>query len=334
MAERVADLRRHRQVALLLIGLLSMQPAARAASQSCDRDCLNGHVDAYLAALVAHDAARLPLARDVKFTENLVPLPLGSAGLWQTVTGRGTYNIYAADVVTGNAGWIGVVGESGKPLFMALRLKVVAGRISEAETLVGRISLNAAESAGAPRPDFARVEPAATRSSRAALIAMVSGHWDGMEQGRGDLAPYTDDCERHDNGRVTTGPRRPPAPGEKAGDIGLKGIGELTCKGQMASGRFKNGNRVYPRRVWAVDEERGLVVGYYSPNVPGTAKEVRVFGEPFEVGADERLPFTIQQVEMFKIVNGQISRVEVVLGPRVPYGMRSPFDMQTLWQER
>ena len=37
---------------------------------------------------------------------------------------------------------------------------------------------------------------------------------------------------------------------------------------------------------------------------------------------------------MFKIVRGEISKVEVVLGPRVPYGMRSPFDMQTLWQKR
>ena len=36
----------------------------------------------------------------------------------------------------------------------------------------------------------------------------------------------------------------------------------------------------------------------------------------------------------FKIRNGQISRVEVVLGPRVPYGMRSPFDMKTLWEPR
>ena len=29
-----------------------------------------------------------------------------------------------------------------------------------------------------------------------------------------------------------------------------------------------------------------------------------------------------------------ITRVEVVLGPRVPYGMRSPFDMESLWQPR
>jgi hypothetical protein len=318
---------------LAAAALLAALPAT-AARSGCDRDCLTGHVDAYLAALIARDASRLPLAREVRFTENLVPLQLGREGLWQTVTGRGRFNLYVADTKTGNASWIGTVEENGKPLFMALRLKIVAGRIAEAETLLGRIALNSADTVGPPRADFARVEPQATRSTRPDLIAMVSRHWDGMEQGSGELAPYTDDCERYDNGQRTTGPRRPPAPGEPAGDVGLRGIGELTCKGQMASGRFRNGNRVYPRRVWGVDEERGLVVGYYSPNVPGTAREVQVFGVPFTVGPDELLPFTIQQVELFKVVGGRISRVEVVLGPRVPYGMRSPFDMRTLWQPR
>lgn len=55
-------------------------------------------------------------------------------------------------------------------------------------------------------------------------------------------------------------------------------------------------------------------------------------GHTITIGPDELIPFTIEQVEMFKIVNGEISRVEVVLGPRVPYGMRSPFDMRTLWE--
>jgi hypothetical protein len=39
----------------------------------CDRTCLKGLVDSYLAALVAHDPSRVPIARDVKFVENTVP---------------------------------------------------------------------------------------------------------------------------------------------------------------------------------------------------------------------------------------------------------------------
>ena len=103
----------------------------------------------------------------------------------------------------------------------------------------------------------------------------------------------------------------------------------------MNSGRFKNGNRVYPRRIWAVDAEYGLVVGLFTPNVPGTARTLHLRnGQTIAVAPDELIPFTIEQVEMFRIVRGQISRVEVVLGPRVPYGTRSPFDMKSLWEPR
>lgn len=44
--------------------------AASAAEQSCDRACLTGFVDQYLAAMVARDPAKLPLAKSVKFTED------------------------------------------------------------------------------------------------------------------------------------------------------------------------------------------------------------------------------------------------------------------------
>jgi hypothetical protein len=103
----------------------------------------------------------------------------------------------------------------------------------------------------------------------------------------------------------------------------------------MNSGRFNNGNRVVPRRIWAVDRDFGLVVGLFTPNVPGDVHDIHLRnGTTLHVDATELVPFTIEQVEMFKITHGEISKVEVVLGPRVPYGMRSPFDMQTLWQER
>lgn len=307
--------------------------ADASAAASCDRACLNGFADRYIEALVAKDASRLPLAPNVRFTENLVPLQIGKEGLWRTVTGRGTFNLYVADTKTGTATWTGVVSEMDRPVFMSVRLRIEKERITEVESIIGRVALTGADKAVAPRPDFDRVEPAATRSSREKLAAIVSGHWDNMEQGRGDLTPYTDDCERYDNGHLTTGTLHAPPPGEKPEGNGFSVVGKLDCRGQMASGRFRNGNRVDPRRVWAIDEERGLVMGYYSPNVPGTARSVNVFGETFQVGPDEKVPFTIQQVEIFKIVDGKVSRVEVTLGPRVPYGMRGPFDVQATWKK-
>src|SRR3954463_15242478 len=43
---------------------------APAAAGGCDRACLVGFVDQYLDALVAQDPKRLPVAANVKFTEN------------------------------------------------------------------------------------------------------------------------------------------------------------------------------------------------------------------------------------------------------------------------
>ncbi len=212
----------------------------------------------------------------------------------------------------------------------AIRLKVVDHRITEAETLVGRVGLGAADTVAGPRADFSQPIAPAEQSSREALIAIAKSNWDAMEQGNGDLAPYAQDCERFDNGRKTTNGPSPGRPAKANADIG-----SLGCYGQMNSGRFKNGNKVYPRRVWAVDREYGLVVGLFTPNVPGTARTLHLRnGQTLTVGPDELIPFTIEQVEMFRIVQGQISRVEVVLGPRVPYGTRSPFDMKSLWEPR
>jgi len=285
----------------------------------------------YAAALVDHAPARLPVTADVRFTENLVPLKFGEQGLWKTVTGRRNFDIYAADPDAGNVVWIGIVKENDKAVMMTARLKVVGHRITELETLVGRSALTAAATVEGPRPDFAALVPPAERLSRQRLMAIASSNWDAMERGDGHIAPYAVDCERYDNGEKTS---KGESPAKGAPDSGGDPK-DRSCFGQMNSGRFNNGNRVYPRRIWAVDREYGLVVGLFTPNVPGNAREIRLRnGSTLKPEGSELLPFTIEQVEMFKIVRGEISKVEVVLGPRVPYGMRSPFDMRTRWQEK
>lgn len=316
--------------ALGVAALLAFSAPASAADTQCDRDCLNAHAEAYVAALVAKDISALPLADDVRFSENLVPLAIGKEGLWRTISGKRDWDVYASDEQLGNANWIGIVDEMGKAVFLAVRLRIEDGQITEAETLVGRSPLTAADHAPPARAFFSEVEPAGTRSSRERLMEIVHQHWDAMETGVAIRSNYRDDCVRYDNGHLTTGTTKSPAEG---GPPSTK-IGEFGCYGQMASGRFVNGNTVYPRSFWGVDVERGLVIGYFSPNVPGDAKSVEVFGQTVVMGPDELVPFTIQQVELFKIVDGQVKGVEVVFGPRVPFGMRSPFEMEDLWRQK
>jgi hypothetical protein len=325
----------HKSFVMMATWILGAVPMMAAAapdiSSRCDRQCLVSIAEQYAVALVNHAPASLPAVPSVRFTENLVPLKFGEQGLWRTVTGRRDFNIYAADTASGNSVWIGIVLENGTAVMTTARLKIVDHRITEAETLVGRSPLTGAATAAGPRPDFAQIVPPAERLDRDRLIAIARSNWDAMERGDGHLAPYAVDCERHDNGEKTS---QGNSPARGAPDSGGS-LDDRSCFGQMNSGRFNNGNRVYPRRIWAVDRDYGIVVGLFTPNVPGDAHDIHLRnGTALHADATELVPFTIEQVEMFKIVHGEISKVEVVLGPRVPFGMRSPFDMQTLWQER
>jgi hypothetical protein len=103
----------------------------------CDRACLNGFVDRYLAAMVAHDPTGLPLAKAVKYTENGQTLKLGE-GMWGVANAVGKYKLYFADPASGGAGFFGVVEENGHPQILALRLRIEERRISEIEAIVAR----------------------------------------------------------------------------------------------------------------------------------------------------------------------------------------------------
>jgi hypothetical protein len=83
-------------------------------------------------------------ARDTKFTENGVRLPLGNEGLWFRMSGKGTYKFYVPDIETQQVAFIGTVREGGKTttdgtlVALALRLKIVNNRITEIEQLAIR----------------------------------------------------------------------------------------------------------------------------------------------------------------------------------------------------
>ena len=118
---------------------------AQGGSGACDRACLESLVDKYLDAAIAHDPKQLPLARDVKFTENGVRLEVGDAH-WKTVTGKGTYRLFVTDAEAGQVAFIGTIreearGPEGSPSALALRLKVRNRQITEIETLVIRSTI-------------------------------------------------------------------------------------------------------------------------------------------------------------------------------------------------
>jgi len=135
----------------LLLGVRAT-PAAQGQG-NCDRACLEGFVDTYLDAWIARDPRKLPLGRNVKFTENGQQLELGD-GSWNVAFGKGKYRLFVTDTQTGQVGVITTVTEDGAgpgqsiASMLALRLKVQNRQISEVEALFVRPAANAGGGGG------------------------------------------------------------------------------------------------------------------------------------------------------------------------------------------
>ena len=67
-----------------------------AGNTECDRQCLAGFMTTYLEALVGRDASKMPVTKNVKYTENGVRLNL-TDGLWQTASAIPTYRVDVID---------------------------------------------------------------------------------------------------------------------------------------------------------------------------------------------------------------------------------------------
>jgi len=293
----------------LMIPIAAVVPLMNVAAQpaaSCDRACLEGWVDRYLVAMRDGNVDPALFAREVKFTENGVRLPLGNEGLWYAMSGIGSYKFYVPDVDTQQVAFIGTVRENGTGpddgdlVAIALRLKIVDGRITEAEQLAIRpSSVNSSrgdfpptgegvEAMGAPHSIFLESIPEAEWMSRAELITTANYYFTGLENNDGNgYYPFTDDCVRFENGV----------------DVLARSGTRITCKEQFETGVRGIVSRIRDRRFVAVDRERGIVF-------------------TFAFFDHHRINWTWQLAELFKIENGQIRRIEAIFH-RAPFGMGS-----------
>jgi len=291
---------------------------------------MTGLVDRYLEALVRHDATGLPLNRDVRFTENTAQIEVGSEGLWVAASEVPTGpRIYAIDVGAGQAGFYGVMKERGRPLIIALRLKVVNGQITEIEHVLARtIREDALRNLMTPRPEFTSDVTPADRLPRERMVAIADSYFEAIEHADGKLAPFSDDCVRRENGGQTTmNPTPVPWPvslGSKQADDAMAYIGTLSCSAQLDTHVMDFITRLWPRRHEIVDEEKGLVFSLPMFQHRGMTGPVRIYNVP---GVDS-LPLggatsNLQAGEIFKIDRGgQITAIEA-MGAQLPYGTLS-----------
>jgi hypothetical protein len=302
--------------ALLLVAFVQTAKPAAAPAAGCDRACLNGLIDQYLAALVAHDSSKLPLAKNVKFTEDGVKLDVGD-GLWATASGLGNYKLYFDEPQEGAAGVFALIQENGTPAILHVRLKVVGKIIMEIETLVARKDTTAllnTDNLTAVRPVFLETVPPADRPSRAEMVAMVGKYFDGIEQGNGDIVPFDKDCIRIENGIQT-------CPGSATSPLGA-----LSCGAQLSTKIFTYIHSISPRRFPIVDDERGLVLAIVRFNHPATQQTVEVPGRgKMTMGRYSQWPNSTEIAELFKIRDRKIKEISAVI-------VTQPYKAPTGWE--
>jgi hypothetical protein len=289
--------------------------------------------DSYLAALVAHDASKAPMAANAKFTEQAKVLKAGEEGLWKSaISTSTTFKIPVADPISGQVGMIVMMKASGAAfpappargnapapdsnapadIQLALRLKVVDRKITEAEHLIARIvapsQLNALKT---PRAAFFQTVPKAQRDPRNILLLIGNSYYDALTQNNGELAPFADDCGRRENGMHTAGAGRPadapPPPGGFGGT-------PTDCAGQLTSRAMSYINSIDLRRIWIADDEHGLVFGLTMFRHPMTEKTITILNK--DGSTSERPmnfnPFDLEAAHIFKIYGGKIHEIEAM----------------------
>ena len=310
--------------AILALGLGVGATRAAEPPPACDRACLSGMLDAYLAALKAHDPSSLPLAPGVKFTENGVPLAVGD-GLWNTIDALGDYKLPFIDPEDGQAGLYGVVFEDGKPAQLMVRLKVEDGKISQIETIVLRPQENngfGQPLAMKPRAAFYADVPPDQRLTRIQLRAMANAYFDTLQQNNGTVfAPFAADCDRIESGVETTNNTAPPKVG-RPDPIGIKRLG---CEAQFKTGFFRFVTHIRDRRFLIADRQKGLIyAAAFFDHQGDLRKETLTDGRVADTQYDT--PWTWQIGELFKVKDGKIHEVEALV-------MHAPYGLQDVWSD-
>jgi hypothetical protein len=252
------------------------------AQKACDRSCLREMLDGYLAAVIAHDPAKAPLAIGFRQTENAITYPR-SKGVWQSVTALGGLQRRYFDPVSGQAGYYGTVMEGSEAAIVTIRLRVENRQITEAEWYLGRPNdpgMNGPRRAGGPpannyNPDYLTQNPprqaavpVAQRVDRATLARVVDSYFDAITSHDGESAITHKGCGRVENGTPAPGgaflpplPRREGAPaGPPPGTAGGQqqaGAGISDC---VAGLQNFNAAMVAARRIPLIDEEAQIAL--------------------------------------------------------------------------
>jgi hypothetical protein len=232
-------------IAAVSISALLCFLQAPAFAQDCDRACLSGLLTQYVDALVAHDSSKLPLADNVKVTEDSKGIKLGE-GLWKTATSKGQFRQDYLDLKKQVAATHVQILEGPNQVLYSVLLHVKNKKIEGIETLVQRLTPDSRfqpTELGAPIRGMNDPVPAGKKDTREAMIKIAMTYPEGLRVGSftDGGTPFAAETYRVENGVITAG----------------QGCGRGDCN------MYAQNITVHPSiiaNVAVVDEENGVVV--------------------------------------------------------------------------
>ena len=283
------EVRTTRLAGVLIAGSLLCTGAAAQNAASCDTTCLKGFIDGYIDALAHRDPAKLPVAKDAKYTENGRVLDLGQ-GFWHTAGAPIRYRDYVFDPSTGGVAAFTALKEYDATTEMFVRLKVVSNKIAEIETFVVRAGDQrwfAPQNLENLSDLFAQTVPVAERHTREQLVATANSYFDAIQtEGTPQFkqAPFAPGMKRFENGLQTTNVTSNPIMERHTWSPDL----------QLERASYK-GTLVMDRRFPLVDVEHGtvLAVGTFRREGPDTS--------------------TLLLAEIFKVTGGKLREIRAVI---------------------
>ena len=296
----------------------------------CDRQCLVGIGESYLSALQTKNQSAVPYAEGVIATENTGTISPGTGLLWRAKIAPTGFKITVADPVQGQVAFQTVLEVDGRPALVAIRLKVERRMITEIEQDYDRnVAPEAMELLQTPRPNYLNDVPQTQRESRDYLKYAAEAYFDALTGEDGSIAPFADECVRHEQGYQTVNNKQPgraapsPALPDLSTEIGrqFSKLSTMTCKQQIDSGIFSGIKRIWPHRALVIDQQKGLVATFPFFVHDGLR---HTDGQPPAppAGGGASMTTNLTTMETFAIRDGKIYDVEAFPFVLVPYGRR------------
>lgn len=256
------------------------QPAAFAES-TCDRQCLDTTMDAFVAAMTTGKPGAVPLAEQAEIRENAKVVGLAETA-WRQVKAVRSIMTFT-DSITGNVvSRAGVELADGKPAYLSTRLKVVGGgRITDVEISADTSARVVRDYVWNLDPLFTTAVPQDQRLSRTALEALGRRYFHSLSTHQAVAADFDESCNRFHSGQQIT----------NVGRNSVEGGPPRTCAGSL------EGNPPWgpatDQRFPIIDHERGIVFGIALLHYLKTPA-----------------PSQMYVSEVFKVVGGRIVRID------------------------